>query len=44
MSSEKNGLFVIGRIDKKGTRMVFVNEPVRAPFPGPWDLHAIFTI
>lgn len=44
MESTKTGVFMVGRIDKQGTRIVFVNEPVRAPFPGPWDLQAVFTV
>jgi hypothetical protein len=41
---KKSELFVIGRIDKKGKRVVFVNEPVAAPIPGPWELAAVFTV
>jgi hypothetical protein len=41
---KRSGLFVVGRIDKQGRRLVFVNVPGEAPFPGPWDLHAVFTI
>ena len=44
MNTTKSGLFMVGRIDKKGQRIVFVNEPARPPFPGPWDLHAVFTV
>ena len=44
MENEKHTLFLIGRIDKRGRRMVFVNEPAVAPFPGPWELHAVFTV
>lgn len=44
MTNEKNTLFLIGRIDKRGRRVVFLNEPVPAPFPGPWELQAVFTI
>jgi hypothetical protein len=40
----RSSLFLIGRIDKSGKRIVFVNEPARAPFPGPWELHAVFTV
>ena len=42
--SPKHSLFMIGRIDKRGRRIVFVNEPASAPFPGPWELHAVFTV
>ncbi|MEX2582225.1 MAG: hypothetical protein WD766_03080 [Gemmatimonadota bacterium] len=44
MNTSKSELFMVGRIDKKGQRIVFVNEPARAPFPGPWELHAVFTV
>lgn len=37
-------VFLIGRIDKRGRRIVFVNEPAAAPFPGPWELHAVITV
>lgn len=40
----KNALFLVGRIDKRGRRIVFVNEPAAAPFPGPWDLQAVITV
>jgi hypothetical protein len=44
MNSEKSALFMVGRIDKQGRKIVFVNEPAQAPFPGPFELHAVFTI
>jgi hypothetical protein len=44
MENEKHTLFLIGRIDKRGRRVVFVNEPAAAPFPGPWELCAVFTV
>lgn len=44
MNVSRTSLFMVGRIDKKGRRVVFVNEPMAAPFPGPWELHAIFTV
>lgn len=37
-------LWVIGRIDKRGSRVVFMNEPAEAPFPGPWELQAVITV
>ncbi len=40
----KSTLWVIGRIDKKGSRVVFMNEPAAAPFPGPWELQAVITV
>jgi hypothetical protein len=44
MDRSKAGLFIVGRIDKSGRRIVFVNETVLAPFPGPWELHAVITV
>ena len=44
MTESKSNIFLIGRIDKQGRRIVFVNEPARPPFPGPWDLQAVFTV
>lgn len=41
---QKTSLFVVGTLGKRGRRIVFVNEPVAAPFPGPWDLQAVITI
>lgn len=41
---EKSKVFLVGRINKQGRRIVFVNEPAPAPFPGPWELHAVITI
>jgi hypothetical protein len=43
-ATEKGELFMVGRVDRTGRRIVFVNEPAEAPFPGPWELHAVFTI
>lgn len=42
--NENSTLWLIGRIDKKGRRVVFMNEAVAAPFPGPWDLRAVITL
>jgi hypothetical protein len=44
MERPRTVLFLIGRIDKKGRRIVFLNEPASPPFPGPWELHAVFTV
>jgi hypothetical protein len=44
MTAQKSGLFMVGRIDKEGRKIVFVNEAALPPFPGPWELHAVFTI
>lgn len=41
--NEKSEMFLVGRLDKRGQKVVFVNEPASAPFPGPWELHAVFT-
>ena len=41
MNGSGAAVFMVGRIDKRGRRVVFVNEPVAAPFPGPWDLAAM---
>lgn len=35
-------LFLVGRISKGERRMVFVRTPPPAPFPGPWELRAVF--
>lgn len=44
MMDGKSTLWVIGRIDKMGRRVVFMNEPAAAPIPGPWDLKAVITV
>ncbi len=44
MSADRCAVFVVGKINKQGRRIVFVNEPAQAPFPGPWELHAVITI
>jgi hypothetical protein len=44
MNGGKHEVFVIGRINKQGRRMVFLSEPAAAPFPGPWELAAVFTL
>jgi hypothetical protein len=40
----KSTLWMIGRIDKMGRRVVFMNEPPASPIPGPWDLRAVITV
>jgi len=42
MKTEQHALFVVGRISKGESRLIFLREPVRAPFPGPWELRALF--
>jgi hypothetical protein len=44
MDKGKSEVFLVGRIDKRGRRVVFVNQPAVAPFPGPWELHAVITV
>lgn len=34
--------FVIGRLTKNGSRIVFLQPAPRPPFPGPWELRAVF--
>jgi len=42
MNASTHALFVVGRISKGERRLIFLKTPVRAPFPGPWELRAIF--
>jgi|GEM_PF-2861692 len=34
--------FVVGRIARDGKRMMVLESETPAPFPGPWDLRAVF--
>jgi hypothetical protein len=34
--------FVVGRIARDGKRMMVLEAATPAPFPGPWDLRAVF--
>lgn len=34
--------FVVGRIGRDGKRMIVLESATPAPFPGPWDLRAVF--
>ncbi len=34
--------FVVGRIARDGKRMIVLESATPAPFPGPWDLCAVF--
>lgn len=40
--STTHALFVVGRISKGERKLVFVRPPARPPFPGPWDVRAVF--
>jgi hypothetical protein len=42
MNNEVHGVFVVGRISKGEKRLVFAKSVVAPPFPGPWELRAIF--
>ena len=42
MSNAVNGVFVVGRISKGEKRLVFARSVVAPPFPGPWELRAVF--
>lgn len=42
MISNTHALFVVGRIVKGERRLVFVRTPAPPPFPGPWELRAVF--
>lgn len=41
MNSPAHIPFLIGRIAKDGRRLVLIAQ-VAAPFPGPWELKAVF--
>jgi hypothetical protein len=43
MNTRKHALFVVGRIKKGERRLIFLRTPVTVPFPGPWELRAVFT-
>jgi|SwirhisoilCB2_FD_contig_61_10541473_length_518_multi_2_in_0_out_0_1 hypothetical protein len=43
MNPAQHVLFVVGRISKGERRMVFLRPtPARPPFPGPFELCAVF--
>lgn len=42
MNAVTHELFVVGRITKGERRMIFVRTPEQSPFPGPWELRAVF--
>lgn len=42
MNESTHALFVVGRISKGERRILFVTPAPRPPFPGPWELRAIF--
>ncbi|HET8656367.1 MAG TPA: hypothetical protein VFL93_12675 [Longimicrobiaceae bacterium] len=41
-TSSTHQLFIVGRIAKGERRIVFLRTSVRPPFPGPWELRAVF--
>lgn len=43
MDASRHCLFIVGRITKAERRVLFVRTPPPPPFPGPWELRAIFT-
>jgi hypothetical protein len=34
--------FVIGRLSKDGNRILILRPATPEPFPGPWELRAVF--
>jgi hypothetical protein len=42
MSTGVHALFVVGRISKGERRFIVLRPPARPPFPGPWELRAVF--
>ena len=42
MNPSTHELFVVGRITKGERRLIFVRPPAQPPFPGPWELRAVF--
>jgi len=42
MQTTQHSLFVVGRITKGERRLIFLRTPVQPPFPGPWELRAVF--
>lgn len=34
--------FMIGRLSKDGNRILLLRPAAAAPFPGPWELRAVF--
>ena len=42
MNTGTHALFVVGRISKGEKRLVFARSVVAPPFPGPWELRAVF--
>ena len=43
MNVDQHSLFVVGRISKGERRLLFVRATAPAPFPGPWELRAVFS-
>ena len=42
MNDAVQGVFVVGRISKGEKRLVFAKSVATPPFPGPWELRAVF--
>ena len=42
MSSTTHTLFIVGRISKGQRRLIFLRPEAAPPFPGPWELRAVF--
>lgn len=34
--------FLIGRITREGSRIIFLQPPPPPPIPGPWELRGVF--
>jgi hypothetical protein len=44
MCATDHALFVVGRISKGERRLIFLRPiPTRPPFPGPFELRAVFS-
>ena len=42
MTTGVHTVFVVGRISKGERRLVFARATAAPPFPGPWELRAVF--
>lgn len=42
MNGGVHAVFVVGRISKGERRLVFAPSVAAPPFPGPWELRAVF--
>ncbi len=43
MRSDRHVLFLLGRLDKQGSRIVFLQPAPPPPIPGPWELRGVCT-